>query len=76
MAKPDYEGARQSSAASIIINDLDSLVHRIEALEANPHYTHALTAVQNAKAAVTAGRSEIHQARMKKRFAEQDQRRG
>lgn len=44
MGKPDYEAARASTAAAIIANDLDSLIHRIEDLEANPHYTQALTA--------------------------------
>jgi hypothetical protein len=37
------------SQAAIIINDLDSLVHRIEALEAHLGRTDALTSVQQAK---------------------------
>ena len=76
MAKPDYEGAHLSAAAAIIINDLDSLVHRIQGLEPHDRYTDALIAVQKAKEAMKAGRTAIHHARMKKRFEKMDQRRG
>lgn len=47
-------------SAAIITNDLDSMALRIEALPANPNYTNALCAVQQAKAAIIAGRVEIH----------------
>ena len=48
------------SAAAVIANDLDSLVHRIEALPPNSHYTRALIAVAEAKGAIGAGRADIH----------------
>lgn len=76
MAKPDYAAVHRQAQAAIIANDLDSLVHRIEGLEANPRYTNALTAVQKAKEEMLAGRAEIHQENMRRRFAEADQRRG
>lgn len=49
------------SQAAIIANDLDSLVHRIEALPAHPEYTNALMAVQAAKKAISDGRTALHQ---------------
>ncbi len=55
--------------AAIIINDLDSLAHRIESLPGNPRYTDALLAVQSAKRAVIDGRADIHQTAMRERFA-------
>jgi len=58
----------QDSTAAMIINDLDSLIHRIEDLPAHPRYTQALVAVQDAKQAITNGRSEIHQHNMGERF--------
>jgi len=58
--------------AAIIINDLDSLVHRIEALQAHPAYTTALTAVHEAKCAMIDGRMNIHQTEMRARFAKMD----
>jgi hypothetical protein len=54
--------------AAVIINDLDSLVHRIETLQAHPEYTTALAAVQAAKAAITRGRANIHNVEMERRF--------
>lgn len=60
------------SQAAMIANDLDSLVHRIEALPASPRYTEALLAVQSAKNAISAGRSELHQLAMRQRFAAED----
>lgn len=48
-------------AAAIIANDLDSLIHRIEALPAHPAYTDALNGVTEACAAIKRGRSEVHQ---------------
>lgn len=48
------------SEASIIINDLDSLIHRIEALPAQAYYTDALTSVVAAKKAMSEGRQALH----------------
>jgi hypothetical protein len=64
------------SEAAVIINDLDSLVHRIEGLQAHPRYTDALVAVQAAKQAVLDGRGDIHQTAMRERFAEMDKANG
>lgn len=58
--------------AAILINDLDSMVHRIEALQAHPEYTNALVAVQAAKQSMVMGRSALHQHAMKERFAKAD----
>ncbi len=57
------------SLAAIIVNDLDSLVHRIEELPAHPYYTNALMAVQSAKQAMIKGRGEIHEHEMRGHFA-------
>jgi hypothetical protein len=57
------------SQAAIIINDLDSLRHRIEALQAHPKYTNALIFVTQARDAVKAGQSDIHVKDMQARFA-------
>ena len=57
------------SEAAIIANDLDSLVHRIEALPAHLQYTAALNAVQEARAAIVSGRADLHERDMKARFA-------
>lgn len=54
---------------AIILNDLSSMVHRIEMLQANPHYTSALLSVQSALSEIKSGRSEIHQREMAKSFA-------
>lgn len=56
------------SAAAIIVNDLDSMVFRIEALPAHPSYTDALLLVQNARKAIENGRSDLHQRSMTERF--------
>ena len=58
----------QVLSAALIINDLDSLLYRIEALQAHPKYTDAVTAVQSAKAAMIEGRSAIHHALLRVRF--------
>lgn len=56
------------SQAAILINDLDSMVHRIEALQAHPKYTEALNRVQEARQALQEGRSDLHQREMKARY--------
>ncbi|MDE5451356.1 hypothetical protein GWE18_00500 [Bradyrhizobium sp. CSA112] len=66
----------KDSTMSIIVNDLDSMVHRIEALEAHPELTKALASVQSAKAAMILARVDIHQSRMRERFAKMDARDG
>lgn len=55
--------------AAIIANDLDSIALRIEGLEAHPYYTDALIAVKEARDAVVKGRSDLHQRKMRERFA-------
>lgn len=45
--------------AAIIINDISSMVHRIEMLQASPHYTAALRLVQKAYLEMGDGRAEI-----------------
>lgn len=62
------------SEAAIIVNDLNSLVHRIEALPAHPKYTEALNAVQEAETAMRLGRSDLHDREMRDRFAKMDAR--
>lgn len=56
--------------AAIIVNDLDSMVHRIEELPAHPRYTDALVAVQNAKVAVMEGRTDLHRQAQLRRLGE------
>lgn len=56
--------------AAIIINDMSSMAHRVEMLQANQHYTNALVSIQNALSEIEAGRAEIHQREMAKSFAE------
>ena len=53
---------------AVLVNDLDSMVHRIEGLPAHPGLTDALTAVQEAKASVTTARAELHQEALTKRY--------
>ena len=60
------------SQAAILVNDLDSMVHRIEALDAHPRLTDALNAVHAAKKAVAEARADIHQSEMRARFAAMD----
>lgn len=55
--------------AAIIANDLSSLVHRIEMLQAHPRYTNAVLLVQKAYCEISDGRSAIHQESMKQSFA-------
>ncbi len=55
--------------AAIILNDLSSLVHRVEMLQANPHYTNAGLLIQKAYLEIGEGRTEIHQAEISRRFA-------
>lgn len=50
---------------AIIINDLDSLVHRIEALPGHPALTDAEESVQQAKRYMEKARVEIHQANLR-----------
>lgn len=59
----------KSSTMAIIANDLDSMAHRIEALEGHPSLTDALVCVRKAKAAVLSASVEIHHRDMKARFA-------
>lgn len=63
-----------STEAAIIINDLDSLRYRIEALPAHVAYTDALNAVTEARECMKHGSADIHQAEMKERFAKMDAR--
>jgi len=56
----------------ILINDLDSMAHRIEALPPHPNFTAALQSVQQAKAAVAIGQRDLHHREMRERFAETD----
>jgi hypothetical protein len=68
----DYEmreRGRLDIKAAIIVNDLDSMLHRIEELQAHPRYTDALNAVKNAKQAMVDGRSLIHQEYLRERFS-------
>lgn len=60
------------SEAAVIANDLDSMVHRIEALPPHPQYTAALNAVQAARDAVKEGAIDLHQRSMRERFAKAD----
>lgn len=57
------------SLAALITNDLDSLVHRIEALPPHPQHTEALNLVQKAKQAVSMAQLDIHHSEMRARFA-------
>ncbi len=65
----DREHGRLDRKAAIIINDLDSLVHRVEELQAHPRYTDALNSVQAAKQAMIDGRGDLHQRNMRERFS-------
>jgi hypothetical protein len=60
------------SEAAIIANDLDSLLHRIEALQAHPRYTEAGQAVLAARDAIKAGRQDLHETAMRARFDAMD----
>ncbi len=53
---------------AVLVNDLDSMIHRIEGLPAHPGLTDALDAVQEAKASVTTARTGLHHAALAKRF--------
>lgn len=64
--KPDRN---LDAEASIICHELAILVHRIEMLQAHPHYTNALTLVQKAFLEMGEGRSEIHQSEMAARLS-------
>ena len=55
------------SQAAIIANDLDTLIHRIEALQAHPKNTEALIAVMQARMAINAGRQDLHRQDMDRR---------
>jgi hypothetical protein len=56
--------------AAVIANDLDSMMHRIESLQANPKYTEASMLVMQARMAVNAGRQELHQKAMAQRHGQ------
>lgn len=56
----------------IIVNDLDSMALRIEALEAHPELTAAGDFVRKAHTAMVKARLDIHQRDMKERFAKMD----
>lgn len=60
------------SEAAMIVNDLNNMTIRIEMLQANSHYTNALLLVQKAYVEMCEGRTEIHQANMRQRFAAMD----
>lgn len=60
------------SKAAILMNDLDSMVHRIEELDAHPDYTAALIKVQEARDAIGEARIKTHHAEMAERFKQQD----
>lgn len=62
-------GMTPDSQAAIITNDLDSLVHRIEALPAHPAYTSALMAVMDARDAIRRGQADLHQRVLRERYA-------
>lgn len=53
-----------NTEAAIIINDLDSIEKRIEALQAHPDYTRAGLAVSEAKSAMKSGNAKLHQQEM------------
>lgn len=53
---------------AVIVNDLDSLIHRIEALPAHASFTEALTHVVAAKRAVVHGRVDLRQTAMRERY--------
>jgi hypothetical protein len=55
--------------AAIIVNDLDSMAHRIEMLQAHPRYTDALNDVIKAKLAISNGRTEIHLQALRPHYA-------
>ena len=58
----------EDSQAAVIFNDLDSLVHRIEALPAHPAYTDALIGVSEARRSIQIGRAALHKASMDARY--------
>lgn len=60
--------------AAILTNDLDSMLHRIEMLQAHPKYTDALNHVIAAKMALIDGRADLHTRAMRERFAKLDAR--
>jgi hypothetical protein len=54
--------------ASIIANDLNSMIHRIEALPAHPRMTDALVAVQDAEKALREAQALLHEIEIGKRY--------
>ncbi len=56
--------------AAVIANDLDSMLHRLEALQAHPKYTEAVSHVMKARLAVNAGRQDLHLKLMAQRHGE------
>lgn len=55
-------------ASQILINDLESMTHRIEALPAHPKLTEALGAVQDAERLVREAMTDLHHAEMRRQF--------
>ncbi len=53
---------------AVLVNDLDSMIHRIESLPAHPDLTDALIAITQAKASVTTARAALHQREMRERL--------
>lgn len=58
--------------AAIIINDLDSLVYRVEALPPSPYYANALSFLGLCRIAVVDGRRATHAKAMYEHFAKKD----
>jgi hypothetical protein len=58
--------------AAVLINEVDSMIHYIEALPAHPAYTDALIAIEQAKQKLVEGRMDLHQTAMRERFAQMD----
>jgi len=54
--------------ATVLANDLDSMLHRIEALPPHPRYTDAHNAIVLAHAAVLDGLTGLHQADIVARY--------
>lgn len=69
MTTNDSERAmNHDSQMAIIINDLDSLRHRIEALPAHPRLTDALNNITDARDAVTEARVALHRKALSERY--------
>lgn len=53
----------------ILVNDLDSMVFRIEDCPAHPKLTEALNAVQTARDAIRTAMGDLHQTDMRARYS-------